>query len=687
MTDVRFITAITVAALWASSAPAELRDLIAEDELKELAGEISGEAAKRNLDAVTLYHRTRASSQFRAAAGHVHDRLREYGLSDTTILEFPADGTTMFGTQKSRPAWDVSFAELWELAPGGESGWTRARKLGDWAAAPLTLAQDSLSGEATAGLVDVGAGTSLADYEGKNVRGLLILTSSQPEAVVALGVARFGAAGIVSYAPNQRSAWWKEDERLVRWGHLSSFPETRTYSFMISLGEARKLQQRLAAGEDLRFHAKVDAHHDKKGKYALVTATIPGSDRQLRDEEILFTCHLDHPRPGANDNASGCVAILEAARALSKLIDEGRIDRPKRTIRFLWPPEIEGSLIYLNGRPDLARRVKANIHLDMVGGRPHETKAVFRVSGGPESLPHFISDVAFEATVFVNTHSDIHAAGGMTAFPLTALEGGRESFLALTEGIDLGSDHQVFNEGSWRIPGVYLHDWPDRYIHTNHDLAANIDPTKLKRATFIALVTALHVADMGAEDAPAVLALLRRNALARAGALEARRARQTAADANAATWVHWRREHAKIDSVTDFAPLDEDAREAAHAFVDALADVVGGVGEAPAPAAPVYTRNAEVKGPMSAFGYSYLSDKLGAREDELALPRHTGHGPDGREFDGGIYTFEALNLVDGTRSVGEICAYLTGAIAPVPCTVVAEYLAALEEIGVLRRAK
>ena len=48
--------------------------------------------------------------------------------------------------------------------------------------------------------------------------------------------------GIISYAPNQRSAWWKEDARLVRWGHLDSFPKTRSFAFMISLGEARDLE-------------------------------------------------------------------------------------------------------------------------------------------------------------------------------------------------------------------------------------------------------------------------------------------------------------------------------------------------------------------------------------------------------------------------------------------------------------
>ena len=39
--------------------------------------------------------------------------------------------------------------------------------------------------------------------------------SSQPEVVAERAVVELGAAGIISYAPNQKSAWWKEDDRLV----------------------------------------------------------------------------------------------------------------------------------------------------------------------------------------------------------------------------------------------------------------------------------------------------------------------------------------------------------------------------------------------------------------------------------------------------------------------------------------
>ena len=104
---------------------------------------------------------------------------------------------------------------------------------------PMSLAQDSDSGEVTADLVDVGAGTREQDYAGKQIRGQLVLTSSQPEAVATLAVDRFGAAGIVSYAQNQATAWSREDESLVRWGHLDSFSPRRTFGFMVSLKQAR----------------------------------------------------------------------------------------------------------------------------------------------------------------------------------------------------------------------------------------------------------------------------------------------------------------------------------------------------------------------------------------------------------------------------------------------------------------
>jgi aminopeptidase YwaD len=668
------ILLLTAMALLGCSAYADVRDLIDEDILKQIAEETSGEAAKRNLDTITLQHRMRASTQFETATQHILMQLERYGLDDIDLLQYPADGETMFGTQKSRPAWDVRSAELWELAEV-EGQTVRMRRLADWDSVPLTLAQDSLSGEATTTLVDIGAGTDSRDYAGKSIRGKFVLTSSQPGTVVERAVGELGAAGIISYAPNQRSAWWKEDDRLVRWGHLSSFPETKSFGFMISLGEARKLQQRMASGEEIHLYGSVDASH-RIGTYGFATAAIRGTDKA--GEDIHLTCHLDHPRPGANDNASGCVSILETARTLSALIENGTLQRPARTIRFLWPAEIEGSIMYLSRHPDVSR-IKANIHMDMVGGGP-VTKSIFRISGGPISVASFIADLGHEIGHFMNEQTEGFASGDSVEFPLNAPEGGKEPMLALMEGLDMGSDHDVFYEGSWRIPGLYLHDWPDRYIHTNYDLAANIDPTKLKRAAFLGAVSAWYLANMSDDDVPAVMSLLERNTLARTAQLLERRQQLNASDSAAVTDIHFAVERRKIHSIESFATLPESTHEQAVDYLDGLAKLVAvAAADSGQRNETIYVRNPDIQGPMGAFGYSYLQDKL-AEDDyaELKLRRYSGlWGGSGQ------YVYEALNFVDGSRTVSDIRDWLTAELGPVPLEVVEEYLAALESIDVI----
>ena len=655
-------------------ASADLTALIDEPTIAVIAGETSGVSAKRNLDTITLYHRTRASSQYRQAAEHVLSRLQAYGFENAEILEYAADGKTLFGTQKSRLAWEVEFAELWELDGTGQ----RLKRHGSWEAMPLSVAQDSVSGKVTAALVDIGAGTSEADYAGKDLAGRLVLTSSQPEAVAERAVGELGATGIISYAPNQKTAWWKENDRLVRWGHLDGFKETKTFAFMISLGAARQLQARLASGEEIVFDAEIRAFL-RKGRYALTTAVIPGTDAAVGSEEIVFSCHLDHPRPGANDNASGCVSILESARTLKRLIDLGTLPPPRRSLRFIWPAEIEVSIIYLNSLTDTSH-IKANIHLDMVGGGA-ETKSVFRISGGPMSLPTFIADVGHEIGHFVNDQTERYASGEDVPFPLVSAEGSKNPQLALMEGIDLGSDHQVFNEGSFGIPGIYLHDWPDRYIHTNFDSAANIDPTKLKRAAFIAALQGWYLANFGAVDVAPVLALLRANALVRARERMLELPAMSASEQAAVLGVQWEVERQKVVSLGGFSAPSREKTQSAFKYIDDLATLVGTTGGTATTAKGddrVYQRNRMIKGPMHAFGYSYIEEHLPA--DEYLRLKLTG-----------TLAYEALNLVDGQRTVAEIhtwllaqcgadCADGSGRLSKED---VAAYLAALEKIGVV----
>jgi len=682
---------VLLASSLASPLVAEAPPLLPAASARALAQELSGESAKRNLEFLSRQHRMRGSRGFAAAAEFVAGELRRAGLQDAEIVSIPADGTTFYGTQRSRRPWDADFAELWELrrdeAPAGTPAhWSRGRRLASWDAVPLTLAQDSESGEVEADLVDVGAGTAESDYAGRDVRGKLVLVSAQPGAVVALAVQAHGAAGIVSSVQNQRTAWWGDDATLIRWGHLNSFDAVPSFAFMVSPGTARDFQGRLARGETVRLQAKVVAGQHA-GAYQVVTATLPGGDPARRGEEITFSCHLDHPRPGANDNASGCATILEVARTLAKLVKEGTLPRPARTLRFVFPNEVEGTLALLHQRPEIAARTKTAIHLDMVGGGP-ATKAVFHVTRGPASLPSFVHDVAAALGAFVNRETYAFAASGRADWPLNAPEGGKEPLLADFSDYTGGSDHDVWSEGSFRVPAVYFNDWPDRYIHTTGDVAANIDPTKLLRAGFLAASSALVLADLDAKGAEAVRPLLRAATLRRLGTLVERRASVPADEAAALTrfWSWYERElHASLarfvggnGASAGAAPLDAET-ERFLADCERLAGGVLAAAPSSGDGALVFHRQPAPKGPMSVFGYDYLEAHLGKeKHDALALlavqPTRGG----------GDYDYEALNLVDGRRSAQEIRDALTAIYGPVPLDAVVEYLRALETVGILK---
>lgn len=652
--------------------------LIGDKAGRAIAEELSGETAKRNLEFLTQYHRMRASKEFREVAEYIEAKLKSYGLEQVEIIQFAADGITMHGTQKARPAWDAEFAELWEMKQD-QGNWINNHRIASYDAMPIVLAQDSESADVTADLIDVGQGTSVADYEGKDVKGKLILVASQPGAVASLAVEKYGAAGIVSYAQNQRSAWWKENENLVRWGHLSSFTETKTFAFMISLKQARGFQQRLAGGEQIKLHAIVKAGKHK-GFYDIVTAVIPGIDPKLKNEEIAFSCHLDHQKPGANDNASGSVTILEIARVYSKLIREGKLPRPKRTIRFIWPPEIEGTTILLNRRPELASNIKAVIHMDMVGGTP-ETKAVFHVSRSPKSLPSFINDVAEYFGRFVNEQSDAFAGGSDASYPLVSPEGGKESLRAILGKFSMGSDHQVYTEGSFRIPAIYLHEWPDRYIHTNFDVPDHIDPTKLKRAGFIGAASAWYLANISAADVRDLWEFIQQQSLRRTAQMLEKRKQLSHEEADNLTFQHWKYEREMVASITKFVP-ETSIMKNADSYFEQM-EIIAGTGKPrkviSRDGALIYERNSNIKGPLSVFGYNYLSDHYGEENTrDIALLNYNGlYGS------GGEYAYESLNFVNGERSVLAVRNAVSAEFGPIPLEMVEKYLRALASIGIV----
>jgi len=104
-----------------------------------------------------------------------------------------------------------------------------------------------------------------------------------------------------------------------------------------------------------------------------VAAWIEGSDPDLRKEIVIFSGHADHVgmaggqiHPGADDNASGCAAILEIAQAFQSLPK-----KPLRSILFLWVTGEEiglfGSQSYVNNPLFPLEKTVADLNIDMIG--------------------------------------------------------------------------------------------------------------------------------------------------------------------------------------------------------------------------------------------------------------------------------------------------------------------------------
>src|ERR1041385_8832258 len=107
-----------------------------------------------------------------------------------------------------------------------------------------------------------------------------------------------------------------------------------------------------------------------------VIGKLEGRDEKMKDQVILLTAHMDHigiGKPvngdnvynGADDDASGCIAVLQLARALA------HEKAPKRTVLFVFFGSEEtggqGNQYFLQHPPVPLKSIVANLEFEMIG--------------------------------------------------------------------------------------------------------------------------------------------------------------------------------------------------------------------------------------------------------------------------------------------------------------------------------
>ena len=625
---------------------------------RAIVNEMSGDIAYEHIRWFTHYHRPMGGSEgFEAVAKYVEEKAREYGLEDVRYIPLTY----------SSHSWTAQLGELWLIAP-------TERRLAFSPEVAVSLADYSRpTNIASAELVDVGGGTSEADYAGKDVAGKVVLSHGSPSDVMKQAVWTRGALGIITFTMSRRDLI---DQ--VPWQRIPVENEDKskagTFGFVLSQREGLRLRAELAAATaPYRVRAKVESSFKEPASQAIVEAVIRGTT--THDQAIVLTGHLQEERFSANDDGSGCANVLEIARTLKRLIDAGVLPRPARDIRFWWANEISAEEQYFADHQDERSRILVNINQDMVGARQSAGSRVQFVTRPPASRASFLGNVVesiVESLVHGNTaylaagqarqtrQGMAATSGGSVATeeekftrPIFSRLGTRERYDARVIPFHNNTDHQVFNMAPIGIPGVTFTNWPDDYIHSTDDDLWQIDPTQLKRNAVAVAGSAWFIATAGAPELRVLSADSVGRALERIGH-DTRRAGELALSAPGSSSTE-RAEAVVRESVAreqrvlkSMVALSRD--DGAKVVAAALTLLPSADDVAARLRATVSMNAAQTSAAANAASDNrvpvFVDDIAGFLERRKALQRPPSLHP--------LMAYEALNFVDGSRTIGDV---------------------------------
>jgi hypothetical protein len=226
-------------------------------------------------------------------------------------------------------------------------------------------------------------------------------------------------------------------------------------------------------------------------KSEYVHAEIPGDGSTT--QEVAISGHLYEGviKQGANDDNSGVALTLEIGRAYIKLINEGKLPKPKRTINFQWVPEIAGTNAYLNKYPEKKKNIIGTLNFDMEGIRIAMSRSFWVLQRTPDTFPSYLNDIAQSMMEYIADISRERVrfrrslSGYAPTQPVESVHGSKDAFYIKIDKHYGSSDHVTYMQHG--IPAVMFITWPDMWYHSSEDTPNKQDPTQYKRAAAVGL--------------------------------------------------------------------------------------------------------------------------------------------------------------------------------------------------------
>ena len=300
--------------------------------------------------------------KFQETAEYLKAAMSAAGLHHVEVVSPPADGVTQYGFWTMPMAWDVKDATLEIVEPAVAA---QERVLADYRKIPASLGMWSGPTPAEGITAEVAELRTLdsAEIGRANLKGKFVMVR-QSTYTNKLPLIKKGAIGVINAhteSPDLRDAhWWVNYWGDSGWGFTQK--STPLPCFSITPRQADMISDLLARNVTVRVRAKVASRY-YAGTYPYTTAVLKGHGS---DEEVLELGHTTEI--GANDNATGVAVMMEAIFSLNRLIEAGKLPRPRRSIRILAMPELYGSMHYVAANSERIRRTVAAICVDTPTG-------------------------------------------------------------------------------------------------------------------------------------------------------------------------------------------------------------------------------------------------------------------------------------------------------------------------------
>jgi hypothetical protein len=474
----------------------------------QLNNELSGEIAVHTMRELAQIQQLNNSNSYFKAFKFLENSAREIGLFQIRLIEQPA----------SRYEWEVRKAELWMLSP-------QTRKLANFHELNASLAVFSRTTHAMAELIDVGTGENDTDYAGKEVAQKIVLASGTLDIVMRKAVWEYGALGVLSY--HEQNSRALNDK--IFWEQWQAIPigdgngKTGTFAFIISAEAAKALldilyskSERTTFGRDksanlatsILLRVDIDASVRDAGKSWHLTANVPGEE--ILSEDIVLTATLpDNAIPPFHD-FSGAAGLLEIARTLTRLINDGVLPVPRRSIRFWWTSGSESLSPYFMRQPEAKDSMLVHLDLGQIGSA-NQNSGGYSVALAPLSNATFWNEVVASIAVFLrDVNSPVHINSRRTLsrndllvfrnWPVLSRTGSSDPYEIELSGMALNPSQKFFAQSAIGIPSLAIipKKMPD--FTSQAQIFEQIDPTQLKRNIFLATAASWYLAGFKDEN-------------------------------------------------------------------------------------------------------------------------------------------------------------------------------------------